>query len=201
LPNGITPQQISLYAPQRPARSNTTLPTEHLDRPTFSNPDISEDREEINFTVCFEDDSVAAGTYTGQVQVGGPRGVSDAAVTFTVNKKNEKWFCLGFAIALLITAVVFILRAVLAERDKHPRTGWLKLSLKAISDWRLVLALFVGLGAAGYAMWEIWDKDPAWGADPAASAFALIGTALSATGIAAFASSVLKKAEGGSDPK
>jgi hypothetical protein len=194
LPDRIGPQQISLYTPKRLRRSNNELGTAHIDKPTFSEPEISDGGSRIVFAVCIDDESIDAGTYTGQVQIGGPLGSTRTAATITVNKKDSGLFWFGVAVALLIAVVLSYLRALKVAKDKLPESDtepWKKAWAATWRDPWLAVSTVGGLVVAFVGMWQIFAKDPAWGASGMSSFFALVGTMLSATGLAAFASSIL----------
>jgi hypothetical protein len=202
LPASVTPDQISLNSPTRPRRTNDNLATVYLDRPTFTEPQISNHGGAITFTACIADTSVDAGTYTGQVIVGGPEGVQASGVTITVNDKNATMFWVGFALALLIGALLSCLRAAKAEKDKQRgevRGPWKAAFKAALRDRWLIVSTVFALAAAAAGMLKIYLDDPAWGADWIGGVIALFGTMLSVTGLSTFASS-FKRADSGSAP-
>ena len=75
LPVKITSEQITVDIPQRFARSGTGLGTAYLPEPTYSTLRILEHRTLITFTLCVDANHIEAGTYVGQVIVGGLSGV------------------------------------------------------------------------------------------------------------------------------
>lgn len=196
LPDRVEPRNLSLYTPTRPRRTNSELGTAHIDRPTFSEPEISDGGSRIVFTVCIDDESVEAGTYTGQVQIGGPLGATRTAATITVNKKDSALFWVGVAAALLLALALSCLRAAKIAKDKLPENeegAWKKAWATTLKDPWLLFSTAAALAVAFVGMWEIYSKDVAWGASGFSAFIALLGTALSAAGLSAFASSLKGK--------
>ncbi|HEX5763874.1 MAG TPA: hypothetical protein VFY04_12240 [Solirubrobacterales bacterium] len=192
-----TGAQISLYSAKTPQRVSETLETAHLDEPTFSEPQVYQGRR-ISFFVCFEDDSVEAGAYSGEVLIGGPEGVSDASVNVIVNKKDPGWFWLGVGTAFVLALALFAGQALKAAKDKLPkstRRPWRKAAQALRKDPWFVVPAAVGIGSAFLVMWQLFEKDPTWGASRWGAAFALAGTGLSAMGISSFLASLKPKSD------
>src|SRR5689334_8119344 len=163
LEEAIGPEQISLFSPKSPRRTGSSLETAHLDKPTFSEPEIFSEGERIAFTVCVPDKSVDAGSYTGQVLIGGPKGVKGTAATITVNEKNKTLFLIGVIVGLLLAAALSYLRALKANRDKlaaDVAKPWRAAWSKTWNDPWLVVITLAALGAAYFGMQKIYAKDP-----------------------------------------
>lgn len=193
----ITGAQISLYSAKTPQRVSETLGTAHLDEPRFSEPQIYKGKR-ISFDVCFDDDSVEAGAYTGEILVSGPEGVAETSVTVILNEKDESQFWIGVVIAIGLALILFTLQALKAARDKLPKSAtkpWRKARKALFKDLWFVVPALVGIGAAFVVMWQIFEKDPTWGASKWGATFALVGTGLSAMGISSFLSSLKPKAD------
>jgi hypothetical protein len=196
LGENVKPGQIVLYSPKSPRRSGSTLETEHLEMPTFSEPEIFEG-ERITFSVCVGDKSVDAGTYTGQVLVGGPKGVKGTAVTLTVNEKDESLFWIGVIIGLAGAVILSYLRAWKAAKDKLGDGGtW---GTAWSNTWKDPWLLVITIGAvivAYIGMQKIYANDPAWGAEKTGAVIALLGAMGSATGLSSFFSTFVSKSTG-----
>jgi hypothetical protein len=147
--------------------------------PSFGTPTIINGRREIQVLTCIDASGAEAGTYTGQISLNGPVGFTGATVTTTINAKNEVGFWLGLLFVLVVAGIVLWFLKV----DKELKTLPQKL-----------VAIGVSAALAGVAMWSIYDKDPAWGADIVTNLIALAGTGFGAIGIGSLVSPIVKKA-------
>jgi hypothetical protein len=194
LPKSVTPGQITLDVPKRFTRNGTNLNTAYLPAPTFSTPRILEHGKLIAFSLCLDADNIDAGSYIGQVIVGGPEGVQPATVTVTLNAKDQTMFRVGIVLAVLVAFALLLMRGIKVNYDKTEgdTQGNFMNSLKAtakdvIGFW---LPTVVAIGAAVIAMLTVYDGAPSWGADQTASLIALGGTAITAAGAGTFLSSL-----------
>jgi hypothetical protein len=193
LPASVHRQAITLSVPARFARSGTGLGTAYLRTPTFSLPRILEHGALIAFTLCIDASHIGAGSYVGQVIVGGPRGVQPATVTITLNAKDSTLLVVGITIAGLLAAGLLILRSMKAKYDKQD-DGQKSVS-KAFGDtlkdplgfWAPSV---IAIGGAIVAMLQVYDSNAAWGADQVSSVIALGSTAITAAGVGTFLSSL-----------
>ncbi len=186
LPESVTPGQLELDSliPMKRIGSDT-LESTRLKFPRFIRPRILSHGERIGFGVCIDADGGEPGTYTGQIEVNGPAGLAPFQLTQTAQLKSKIIGGFGiFFILALVLATVFVWRKIGSETKATGRRRFrAQLAVVAIS-----------VGAAGYAMWKIYNETPDWGADWFASMAALVATAFTAggigTGVAALASLV-----------
>jgi hypothetical protein len=192
LPPRVTSRQITITVPKRFERSGANLTSEYLPVPTFTRPRILERGKLVAFTLCVDVTNAQAGSYIGQVVVGGPKGVQPATVAITVNAKNGTLFLRGLIAAILLA---FLLLLAQASKKRWDAMTTPRSSRKAIGGafgdlWGFWFPAVVAIVAAVVAVYQVWDSTAAWGADTGASLIALGGTTLSATGIGGFLSSL-----------
>jgi len=200
LPESITSQDITVAVPQRFARSGTGLSSSYLPDPTFTPPQILEHGKLVAFTLCVDASRVEAGSYVGQVIVGGPRGVQPTTIAITLNAKNEGAFIIGLVIALVIAALLMLARGMSSNYVKPTSRGFKLAFASALNaleetatEWfGFWTSAVIGIVAAGVAMLQVYDSNPSWGADTISSLIALGGTAISAAGVGTFVSSMRK---------
>ncbi len=186
LPKSVRPGQLELdsLVPMKRIGSDT-LESTRLKFPRFIPPRILAHGERISFGVCIDAEDGEPGTYTGQVEVNGPVGLAPFQLTQTAQLKSKIFggFGLFFLIALVLSAV-FVWRKI-GNETKAIKTRKVRAQLAVVA---------ISVGAAGYAMWKIYNETPDWGADWFASLAALVATAFTAggigTGVAALASLV-----------
>ena len=186
LPKSVRPSQLELDSliPMRRIGADN-LDSTRLKFPRFIPPRILAHGERVSFGVCINAAEGEAGTYTGQVEVNGPVGLSPFQLTQTAQLKSKVIgsFGLIFVVALILSTI-FVWRKIGKETSATGR--------KKFGAQLLVVA--ISLGAAGYAMWKVYNENPAWGADGFSSMAALVATAFTAggigTGISALASLV-----------
>jgi len=177
LPPLVTPKTLEISVPRPPSRVGDTLESASLAFPKFSPPRIINDRREIQFEMCVDGAKIKPGAYTSQVFISGPPGLHGTSVTATITAKNEI-FWVGAVLVLLAAAALL---GVMVNQDMAPQNSLLK-----------VVTVIGSLVAAGVAMYAIYASDPAWGADPLTSIFALGGTAFSAAGVGSFVTTIYK---------
>jgi hypothetical protein len=175
LPPRIHPKDIELDSLVPMKRIGTdNLESTRLKFPSFTRPWIHSHGERITFAVCVNAAGGDPGTFTGQVEVGGPVGLAPFQLAQTAQLKAPVVgrFGLLFLIALGL-AGIFIWRKVGEEShaEKGKKTG------------AQILVILISVGAAAYAMWHIYDESPAWGADWFASFAALVAAGFAAGGI------------------
>ncbi len=191
LPSKVKPRQITLTVPKRLERTGSNLSSEYLRPPTFSRPRILENGKLVAFRLCENVTGAQAGSYIGQVIVGGPNGVQPATIAITVNAKNQTFFWIGLCGAILLAFALLLAQAADKRQSKDGGRDFLRPCGEALSDaWGFWLPTLVAIGAAVVAVFQVWDSTLAWGADTGASLIALGGTALSAAGIGGFLSSI-----------
>jgi hypothetical protein len=199
LPAGVTPREISLQVPKRFARIQTGLSTGYLPYPTFSSPRILEGGKLIAFTLCVDASHISAGSYVGQVIVGGPPGVQPATVAITLNARDEGAFRLGIILALILAFLMLLLRGIKVNYQQPPANATMGTRLDKVGKAALATATdplgfwapsLIALGAAFAAMLQVYDSNVSWGADTIASLLALGGTAIAAAGVGTFLSSL-----------
>lgn len=181
LPGNLKPGQLELAVPRPPRRVSDTLESASLDFPRFSKPRFINGRREIQFRVCVDAAAAEPGTYSSQVFVSGPKGLSGTSVTATITAKEQTWFLIGFVVVLGAALVLLI---AIVQQDMRRNTTSLK-----------VITVLGSLVAAGGAMYAIYSADPAWGADPIAGVFALGGTAFGAAGVGSFVTTILRRGQ------
>lgn len=182
LPGGFTGKQLELDSPRRPTRVSSTFDTETLPMPRFSHPQIIEHRKKIRFRVCIDASDADAGVYTNEITVSGPPGLSSASVVATANVKVRSGAFLTFVAAVLIMAFLLLLFKA-AKESKKKKKEWKKALRRTITDPTFVVSTVVALFAALFAMHELYDQDPAWGADIWSNLPALGGAAFAAAGV------------------
>lgn len=199
LPKTVTPRDITLAVPKRFERSGTGLSTAYLAEPTFSRPRILAQGKLIAFTLCEDASDINAGSYVGQVIVGGPPGVQSATVAITLNAKNESFFRWGIGLAALLAFGLLFLRGFKVNFDTRKSDDTLQAAEKTptkaaavtVKDYLGFWApTLIGVGGAIAAMLSVYDADVSWGADTVSSGLALGGTAISAAGLGTFLSSL-----------
>jgi hypothetical protein len=193
LPKTVTPQDITLDVPKRFGRNGTGLSTAYLPEPTFSTPRILEQGKLVAFTLCEDVSNVSAGSYVGQIIVGGPPGVEPATVAVTLNAKDAWLFDVGLGLAIILAFALLFLRGVKVNVDK-PAVGATPPGRAAVATLKDPLGFWaptaIAIGAAVAAMLQVYDANASWGADTVASLLALGGTAIAAAGLGTFLSSL-----------
>jgi hypothetical protein len=193
LPDSVTPQDITLDVPKRFVRNSTGAGTSYLPAPTFSTPRILEHGALIAFTLCVDASHIAAGSYVGQVIVGGPPGVQSATVAVSLNAKNATLFIVGLILASLISLAALVYAAVKAAYGAQPddQRSWTQAWRSTVKNgFGFWIPTVVAIGAAIGAMLQIYDGNVAWGADEISSVVGLLGSAIAATGVGVFLSSL-----------
>jgi hypothetical protein len=192
LPASVTPEEITIEAPKRIARNETGLSTAYLPDPTFSTPRILEHGKVIAFTTCVDASKASAGSYVGQIIVGGPEGVKPATVTVTLKAKDSELFTVGIILAGILALLLLGIRSIKVHSEKLPEPKTFPAAITATG--KDILGFWMptafAIGAAVVAMIQVYDANVAWGADTGASLIALGGTAISAAGVGTFLSSL-----------
>jgi len=122
LPSSVTPEQITLDIPKRFVRTGQGLPPVYLPNPTFSMPRILEHGTLVAFTLCVDASKISAGSYIGQVIVGGHPGIQPATVAITLNAKDEVEFIVGLVLAAIAAFLLLVLRGMKVNLDKLKAT-------------------------------------------------------------------------------
>lgn len=196
LPADVTSEDITVDIPKRFARNGPGLTTQYLPEPEFSKPRILQHGTLIAFTLCVDASHAAAGSYVGQVIVGGPKGVQPATIAVTLNAKDESEFILGSIIAGVIAVLLLLFRGAKVRTEQSVPAGGTAPTLtnamgKTLTD---VLGFWMptifAVAAALVAMFQVYDANVSWGADGTSSLIALGGTAISAAGLGTFLSSL-----------
>jgi hypothetical protein len=187
LPRNLRPEQLAASS-RRFQRSNDQLPNAYIDKPTFTKASIEGNRKEVIVTVCIDDSDVEAGTYSAPVTLSGPEGLTAESVALTVNSKDEDRYVWGAIIAGLVALLLLIMMAGRVAYDaqaaeKKSTKEALEVPLRGLfSFW---FPTVIAIGAAELAMYEVFTKDVAWGANGLGSFIELAGVALTATGLTA----------------
>lgn len=194
LPETVSSEDITVDIPKRFARTGPGLTTQYLPEPEFSKPRILQHGTLIAFTLCVDASHIDAGSYVGQVIVGGPAGVQPATVAITLNAKDETKFIVGMVLAGIIAFGLLFFHGVKVRRDKQP-AGTTNPVTKALGETVTDIVGFwaptvIAIGAALVAMLQVYDSSVSWGADSTSSLIALGGTAISAAGLGTFLSSL-----------
>jgi hypothetical protein len=195
VPAGVTAEQIRIDIAQRlrrtPGEGTTTVPAVPL---LFSEVRIGGTRDRLSFRVCVDGTDREAGSYAGMLTVSGPRGLGRVDVPLAMSIKDERLFWFGVAAAIMLTLLFLIYKESRVPdklswedwRRDHPRSGrWRYVFGERARfgiDW-FVLELVVPIALAFGAMYAIYAKTPAWGADTLTGIFALVGTAFGAAGV------------------
>ena len=209
LPHTVRADQISLGVLRRFTRASQTLRRETAPTPTFTEPQISPNRDRVTFTVCLSGSGLKAGSYGGSVYIEGPTGLSPASVSITENAKNRGLAIVG-AIVALVAAFIFLwlrgaaARQVAAEQEQAAQLADAAkandpariASIKAappksvrrylggvFQDLNWVITTLVALGAALGTIIGIYNANPAWGADLLGSLVGLVGPTFTAVGV------------------
>src|SRR6202035_4045763 len=162
--------------------------------PEFSKPRILQHGTLIAFTLCVDASHTDAGSYVGQVIVGGPKGVQPATVAVTLNAKDESKFIVGIVLAGLLALLLLFIRGVKVRMEKPgtpeqpavdsqpaiPAQPALTLSQAALATGLDIIGFWVptpfAVAAALVAIFQVYDANPSWGADATSSLIALGGT-------------------------
>lgn len=195
LPQSVSPEEITIEAPKRIARNESGLSTAYLPDPTFSKPRIIEHGKVIAFTMCVDASEASAGSYVGQIIVGGPEGIKPATVAVTLKAKDSELFTFGIVLAGILALALLAIRSIKMDYEKlgEPKTLWPAVVATAKDILRFWVPTVFAIGAAVVAMIQVYDSNVAWGADTTASLIALGGTAVSAAGVGSFLSSLTGK--------
>jgi hypothetical protein len=196
LPPTVRSKQITLTVPKRFERSGSNMTSQYLPAPKFSSPRVLENGKLVAFTLCVNVSGAEAGSYLGQVIVGGPKGVQPATIAITVNAKNQTLFYVGVLFAAGVALLLLFFQAakkkwdgLLGPEGESPKFGdVMKATLKDV--WGFWVPTLIAVVAAVVAVFQVWDGTAAWGADTGASLIALGGTTLSAIGIGGFLTSI-----------
>lgn len=175
LPDNIRSKNLELNSLLPMKRIGTdNLESTRLKFPRFIPPRILSHGERISFGICIDAADGDPGTYTGQVELNGPLGLSPLQLTQTAQLKAKVFGLFGiFFIIALGLAGIFVWRKVGKETSA---TGGKKLGAQ-------IAVVAISLGAAGYAMWKVYNESPSWGADWFSSLAALVATGFAAGGI------------------
>lgn len=189
LPPSFNADQLEFSNPRALKRVSTDLESASLAFPTFSKPDIYSARERISFQTCIDAKDAPAGTYTGQISVSGPSGLTGASVGVTANLKSLGRFLLVGGASLVAAFLLLLAKEANDTKEKGSWLGAMPAQLGQGSFWGPTI---IGLIAAGLAIASIYAKNPAWGADLWESLATLGGAAFGATGVGSLASSFIK---------
>ncbi len=194
LPASVSSEEITVDIPKRFARTGPGLTTQYLPEPEFSKPRILQHGTLIAFTLCVDARHIDAGSYVGQVIVGGPVGVQPATVAVTLNAKDEGKFILGMVLAGIVAVLLLLFRGIKIHMEKLPEGTTKNLRnalLPTVTDFvGFVAPTVVAVAAALVALLQVYDSNVSWGADSISSLIALGGTAISAAGLGTFLSSL-----------
>lgn len=181
LPRYVQADQFEIEDRRRPRRVSDTLESASLPSPSFSHMRISRNRKRISFTTCFNATGGAPGTYTNQITVSGPNGVSEASIGVTANLKSLSRFIWLGILAALAAFFLLLLKAATENRERNEGLGnAIGSRFKRLDFW---VPTLIGLVTAAAAMLSLYAKDPAWGADLWESLTTLVGATLAATGV------------------
>lgn len=188
LPKSVQAEHFQFITEQPMKRiGSDSLESTRLQPLTFSKPEIVDNRKRIKFTICVSAENGEPGTYTGQVLLSGPLGLSSTTLTQTAQlKTKEGTFLLILIVILLAVGVLLWWKTNLDLEGKKQKT---RIGLIVIS-----------LASVGAAMYQIYNDNPAWGADKFASALALLGTALAAAGLGSTVSGLVQQFGGSPNP-
>jgi hypothetical protein len=192
LPAAVAADEITLSIPARFARTGAGLGTDYLPRPTFTTPEILEHGALVTFTLCVDASHIAAGSYVGQVIVGGPVGVQPASVAISLNAKDNTLFIVGIVLASLAAFALLVFRGIKVKHavDSQTLGNAFRAMLKDyLGFWAPTV---IAIAGAVVAMLQVYDGNPAWGADKVSSFIALATTAITAAGVGTFLSSLSK---------
>ena len=202
LPKEFSVKQLELDSPKRFRRTGQTLDSASLRLPGFSNPQIIEHRKKIRLRICVDMTDAPAGTYSGQVFISGPPGITGTSVTLTINAKTKEFlFFLFLIFALVIAFLLLLFKAAKEEKEKReakkpPETPrWREVIGPRFKDPVFLVSTAVALAAALVAMRAIYDTNPAWGTETWTNVFALCGTAFGAAGVGSLITAFTPKAK------
>lgn len=195
LPARLRPDQITIDIPRRFRRVGETLQTVRGITPRFGIPNLRDGF--ISFDVCVDGEGIAAGSYSGLIAIGGPRGLERTAVTLTITAKDGKGFLMAAIVVLLLTFGFLLLKEQWSDKETyarwieqadnaraaHPRRAFfLTRGVKFGLDGILIDCIVPVVLAFG-AMFTAYNNDATWGAEGFASMLALITTAFASAGI------------------
>jgi hypothetical protein len=182
LPAGVE-RQINLVADTIARTGQEEAETVQFPEPTFSEINVSDDRETIRFKMCLDPpNDLPAGRYTGVVDVEGPAGVEATAVTVTLNAKNGALFRSGLVLTLALAALTLLYKEAADRHAAHPTDKWGPDVRAALKDVGWVAGTLFALGATFGTLYAVWSKDPSWGSKDLGAVAALVGTGLAAVG-------------------
>ncbi|MFL5874254.1 MAG: hypothetical protein ACJ75T_12395 [Solirubrobacterales bacterium] len=184
------------------ANTSETGDTVTFSEPTFSTPELSENRKRVTFTMCVDaPNDLPAGKYTSLVLLEGPPSVEPAVMTVTINAKDGGiflWLSVGTA---LLAAFVLLYKSagekrtlLLAEAQKIESEDEREDALEKARSWRCPIwdcikdlgwwvPTVAAVGSAFAVLYAAYAANPAWGEGGIVpSAIALIGTGLAAVG-------------------
>jgi hypothetical protein len=171
--------------------------------PSFSEPQISGNGEQITFELCLDPTSVQAGSYAGSVFVDvGRANVAGTTIAVHVTARSPGWFALGFVFMLVAIAVVLTLKGVADYRRSIEGTSTTFNLGNALGyiwspqDLRVVTSL-VGIGAAIFVGLRIYNTDHTWGDDAYQDSVALVAAAIAAVGAQGIFDGLLGALKGG----
>jgi hypothetical protein len=200
LPRGLKRTTITVDVPEDFRRVDEKSSTQYLPGPFTSEPRIIEGRKVVSFDLCIplSADSVAAGTYAGQIITTAP-GYQPGTVAIPVNVKDSDWFVKVFIGAIIIAFLLLLFQAALAEWNaqgeggKRQEVG--KAFKKPIKDvFGFWAATAIAIAAVFGATWGVYAANPGWGADHFASGVGLVGTAIAAAGLGNLVGGIKAKA-------
>jgi hypothetical protein len=204
LPASVTRDQVRVSVPRRFTRTSQDLPTELAPAPTYSQPEISPNRDRVTFKLCFSGKGLRSGSYAGSVYIEGPPGVGPATVGITENKKSSVFALIGAGAVLAAAFVFLVLRGAaarqVADEARHAEELTKAAATKnpdhvkgvkavkgyvsdVFKDLNWYLTTLVALGSAGGAIIGLYKADPAWGADTLTSLASLVAPAFTAVGV------------------
>ena len=189
LPPSLTPDQLEFSNPRPPKRVSANLESASLAFPTFSKPHIYSCRERISFQTCIDAKGASAGTYTDQISISGPSGLTGASVGVTANLKSLERFLFVGAMSLIAAFLLLLAKEANENKGKGSWLGAMPAQLGKGSFWGPTI---FGLFAAIVAIVPIYANNPSWGADLWESLATLGGAAFGATGVGSLASSLVK---------
>jgi hypothetical protein len=168
----------------------------------FSELNVSGDGKRITFDMCVDPpNGLDAGKYTSVVTLEGPRGVSPATMTVTLNGKDGGVFVAALFVTALLSFLVLLYKGAsemrataIAAAKKETDADKRKTDLEKAEKWwghvgkcvtspGWLVPTFAAIGAAFAILWAAYDGNPAWGeSGPVTSGLALLGAGLAAIG-------------------
>jgi len=118
LPATVSASQLDIQVLRRFTRQSNTLATVALPGPTFTPPELSPQRDVVDFTICFAGSGISAGHYEGAITVEGPTGIAPTTLAFNVNAQDETLFLITLSVAgALVLLLLFWRGATSIQSD------------------------------------------------------------------------------------